>query len=80
MNILALLVVGLVAGFLADKVVKNTFGWKGDMLVGIAGSFIGGWIFSLFGLNPGGLIGEIIPAFVGAVIFLLVLNFIKGRK
>lgn len=80
MNILTLLIVGLVAGFLADKVVKNTFGWMGDMLVGVAGSFIGGWIFNQFGLSAGGFIGEVIAAFAGAVMFLLVLNFIKGRK
>ena len=51
MNIFALLIVGLVAGFFADKVVKNTFGWVGDMLVGVAGSFVGGWIFNLLGLE-----------------------------
>ena len=80
MNILALLVVGLVAGFFADKVVKNTFGTMGDILVGIAGSFIGGYIFSIFGLEAGGLIGQIIAAFIGAVVLLLVINLFKGRK
>ena len=80
MNILALLIVGLVAGLLADKVVKNTFGTVGDILVGIAGSFIGGWIFSLFGLETGGLIGQIIAAFIGAVVLLLIINYFKGKK
>ena len=80
MNIFALLIVGLVAGFFADKVVKNTFGTVGDILVGVAGSFIGGWIFSLLGLNTGGLIGQTVAAFVGAVALLLVINYFKGRK
>jgi len=80
MNILVLLVVGLVAGFFADKVVKNTFGTVGDILVGIAGSFIGGWIFSLFGLEAAGLLGQIIAAFIGAVVLLLLINLFKGRK
>ena len=80
MNILALLVVGLVAGFFADKVVKNTFGTVGDILVGIAGSIIGGWIFSLFGLEAAGLLGQIIAAFVGAVVLLLIINYFKSRK
>jgi len=80
MNILALLVVGLVAGFFADKVVKNTFGTVGDILIGIAGSFIGGWIFSLFGLEAAGLLGQIIAAFVGAVVLLLIINYFKSRK
>lgn len=80
MNILMLVIVGAVAGFLADKVVKNTFGTLADILIGIAGSFLGTWVFSLFGLDLGGLIGEIIVAFVGAVLLLLVLNFFKRRK
>ena len=80
MNILVLLVVGLVAGFFADKVVKNTFGTIGDILVGIAGSFIGSWIFSLFDLEAAGLLGQIIAAFIGAIILLLIINFFKGNK
>lgn len=79
MNILALLIVGLVAGFLADKVVKNTFGLWGDMLIGVAGSFLGGWVFSLLGLSVGGIIGEVLAAFVGAVILLLVINQLKKK-
>ena len=80
MNILALFLVGLVAGYLADKVVKNTFGTMGDILVGIVGSFLGGWIFSLFGLEPDNIIGQIISAFIGAVILLLAINFFKRKK
>ena len=80
MNILALLVVGLVAGFFADKIVKNTFGTIGDILVGIAGSFIGGYIFSIFGLHARRCIQGLVPDFIGAVVLLLVINFFKGRK
>ena len=80
MNIIVLLIVGLVAGFLADKVVKNTFGTVGDMLIGVAGSFIGSWVFGLLGLNLSGLIGEIVVAFVGAVLLLLIVNLFKGKK
>jgi len=79
MNIIPLLIVGLIAGFLADKVVKNTFGLLGDLIVGVIGSFIGGWIFSLLNLNFGGFLGEIIVAFVGAVVLLLVLNSFKRK-
>lgn len=79
MNILVLLVVGLIAGFLADKVVKNTFGLVGDIIIGVVGSFIGGWIFSLLGIAAGGFIGQIIAAFVGAVVLLLVINLFKRK-
>jgi uncharacterized membrane protein YeaQ/YmgE (transglycosylase-associated protein family) len=80
MNIFVLLIVGLVAGFLADKVVKNTYGLLGDMLIGVAGSFIGGWIFGLLGLEIDIFIGQIISAFIGAVLLLLVINYFKKKK
>ena len=80
MNIFVLLIVGLVAGFLADKVVKNTYGLVGDMLIGVAGSFIGGWIFGLLGLEIDIFIGQIISAFIGAVLLLVVINYFKKKK
>jgi len=80
MNIIVLLIVGLIAGFLADKVVKNTFGMWGDMLIGVAGSFIGGWIFSMLGLSVSGLLWDIISAFVGAVVLLLIINLFKKKS
>ena len=74
------LVVGLIAGFLADKVVKNTYGLIGDLIVGIIGSFVGGWLFNLLDWSFEGLLGQIFSAFVGAVVLLLVLNAIKRKK
>jgi len=80
MNIITLIIVGAVAGFLADKVVRNTFGLVGDILIGIAGAFLGSWLFSLLGLSVGsGLLSEIIVAFVGAVVLLLIINLLKKR-
>ena len=80
MNILVLLIVGAIAGFIADKLIKNTYGLVGDLLIGIAGSFVGGWIFSLLGLETTSLIGQIIAALVGAVVLLLVINHFKTKK
>lgn len=79
MNIIVLLIVGLIAGFLADKIVKNTFGMWGDLLIGIAGAFIGSWIFSLLGLPVSGLLWEIIAATAGAVVLLLIINLFKKK-
>jgi uncharacterized membrane protein YeaQ/YmgE (transglycosylase-associated protein family) len=80
MNIITLLIVGLVAGFLADKVVKNSYGLVGDLIVGVLGSFLGTWIFGQFGIGGGGLIEQIIYALIGAIVLLLVLNLLKRRK
>jgi len=80
MKFIIFLIVGAVAGFLADKVVKNTFGRWVDMLIGIAGSFVGDFILGLFGYYADTVLLQVIVAFIGAVSLLLIINFFKGRK
>jgi uncharacterized membrane protein YeaQ/YmgE (transglycosylase-associated protein family) len=79
MDFVWFLLVGLVAGWLAGKLVKGGgFGVVGDIVVGIIGALIGGWIFSTLGATAGGgLLGSIIVATVGAVVLLVVVRFIK---
>jgi uncharacterized membrane protein YeaQ/YmgE (transglycosylase-associated protein family) len=79
MNFLWFLVVGVVAGFLAGKLVKGGgFGLLGDLVVGIVGAILGGWLFGMFGASAGGgLIGSIIVATIGAIVLLLLVRFIK---
>jgi uncharacterized membrane protein YeaQ/YmgE (transglycosylase-associated protein family) len=77
-GLLGVLFVGLIAGFIADKVIKNTYGFWGDLLIGVAGAYLGYWIFGLLGISVGGkLLGEIIAAVIGAVILLVVINKFK---
>lgn len=72
------LLIGLIAGWLAGKVVRGGgFGVIGDMIVGVIGALIGGWLFGKLGIAAGGLIGAIITAFVGAVILILLLRLIR---
>lgn len=79
MNLIWFLLIGLIAGFLAGKVMRGGgFGIVGDMIVGVVGALIGGWLFGQLGIGTGGgLIGAIITAFVGAVILLFLLRVIK---
>ena len=69
------IVVGGIAGFLADAVVAGTrLGVLESIVVGILGAFVGGWLFAQLGAFPGGgLLGQILTAFVGAVILLVIL-------
>jgi uncharacterized membrane protein YeaQ/YmgE (transglycosylase-associated protein family) len=78
-NLLWWCIVGLIAGFLAGKVMKGGgFGVLMDIVIGIIGAMIGGWVFGLVGIFPsGGLIGSIIVAFVGACILLWLVRLIK---
>ncbi len=77
--LLIYLVVGLVAGFLASKVVRGGgLGMIGDIIVGLVGAVIGGWLFAKLGVFSGtGILGSIVTAFVGAVILLVVVRLIK---
>jgi uncharacterized membrane protein YeaQ/YmgE (transglycosylase-associated protein family) len=79
-GLLVFLVVGLVAGWLAGKLVRGGgFGLIGDLIVGVIGAFIGGWLWGALHLPTIGnfWINAIITATVGAVILLIILRAIK---
>ena len=83
MGILAFLVVGLIAGWLAGMLMGgHGFGIVGDMVVGIIGALVGGFLGGmLFGVGVDGFnLQSILVAFVGAVVFLLILRAIPGRQ
>ena len=79
MGFIAWIVVGLIAGWLAGKVMKGGgYGVLMDIVLGIVGGIAGGWIFGLLGIWPGGgMIGSIIVAFVGAVILVALTRLLK---
>ena len=79
-GILIILFVGLVAGWLAGKIVRGTgFGIIGDILVGIAGALIASFVFPKLGIHLGtGLVSEIIYSAIGAIVLLLVVRLIRG--
>jgi uncharacterized membrane protein YeaQ/YmgE (transglycosylase-associated protein family) len=78
-GIIAWLVIGAIAGWLAGQVVKGGgFGLIVDIIVGIVGAVIGGFLAGALGISTGGgIIGSIIVAFIGAVILLFILRLIK---
>ena len=72
------LVVGIIAGWLAGKIMKGSgFGLLGDLIVGILGAVIGGWLFGRLGIAGGGLLGSILVALVGALILLYLVRLVK---
>jgi uncharacterized membrane protein YeaQ/YmgE (transglycosylase-associated protein family) len=79
-SLLVILVVGLIAGWLAGQIVQGTgFGIVGDLLIGIAGAFIGSWLLPQFGLHLGsGIISAIINAASGALLLLLVIRLVRS--
>lgn len=81
-GIIAWLVVGLIAGWLAGMVMKGGgYGVVGDIVVGIIGAFVGGFVFSLItGGGSAGFWGSIAVAFVGAVILIAIVRAMPGRS
>ena len=80
-SIIAWLIVGAIAGWLAGKVVRGGgFGLIGDIVIGIIGAVIAGWLFPFLGIHLGyGMVAAIIDSFIGAVILLVVLRLINAR-
>lgn len=78
-NLFWLIIIGILAGFLAGKLMKGKgFGIFINLLVGIAGAVLGGWLFGQLGLSFGdGLIGSLFSAFLGAVILLFFIGLMK---
>jgi len=84
MGIIGWIILGGISGWLASIVTKRNdqMGCLTNILAGIVGAFVGGWVASLFGF--GGVTGFNIPsllvAFAGAVVVLVIVNLIFGRK
>lgn len=81
MDIITWLIVGLVAGVLASLIVGGV-GLVGDIICGIIGAFVGGWIFRTLGVGTpfSGLAGVIFVAFIGAVVVLFGVHVVAGRR
>jgi uncharacterized membrane protein YeaQ/YmgE (transglycosylase-associated protein family) len=81
-SILVILFVGIVAGWLAGKVVRGAgFGLLGDLVIGIVGAFIATLLFPRLGIHLGsGIVSEILFSALGAIILLLIVRLIRGRR
>lgn len=79
-GLLVILLVGLVAGWLAGKIVAGSgFGLVGDVAVGIVGALIGSWLMPRLGISIGsGIVSAIIVATIGSVLLLVVVGLVSG--
>lgn len=80
-SLIALLLVGTVAGWLAGQVVRGRgYGLLGNLVVGVLGAFIAGWLLPRLGVAiGGGLAGEIVQALLGAIILLVAIVLLRKR-
>ena len=79
-TLLIILLVGLIAGWLAGQIVQGTgFGLIADIAIGVVGALIGSWLLPQLGIHLGtGLISAIVNATIGAVLLLLIVRLVRG--
>lgn len=79
-GIVGIIVIGLIAGYIAEKVTASNHGLLTNLAVGVIGAFVGGFLANVLGLNIApGFWGTLIVATVGAIIFLYLLKALRGR-
>lgn len=79
MNILIFLAIGAVAGWLAQLIMGGNNNLLTNVVVGVAGSFLGAYLFNYFGISlASGLLGVILTAVVGAIVLILVLRILRS--
>lgn len=83
MSIIGWIILGLIAGFIASKIVDKTGqGFFMDLVLGIVGAIVGGFIFSALGI--GGITGfnlySMVVAVIGAIVVLAIYHWVSGRR
>ena len=78
LDLLFYILIGLIAGLLASRILKDSsLGLAGNLVVGIIGAIIGAIIFEFFGVSTSGLIGSLVSAVVGAIILLYIIQQLR---
>ena len=77
---LGMLIIGIIAGWIAEKVTASDHGLFTNLLVGIAGSFVGGWLAQLLNFQFEGWLGTLLVAAIGAVLVLWAWRFATARR
>ena len=80
-NLVLILVVGVIAGWLAGQLVRGTgFGLIGDLVIGVIGAFIGTWLLPQLNIHIGtGMVGAIVSATIGSALLLIILRVFRQR-
>jgi len=80
-HLIWVLLIGLAAGWLAGQIARGRgLGLVGNLVVGVVGAVVGGFVFRLLGLGPTNLLGSLISATVGALVVLAVLGSLSHRR
>ncbi|UTP37815.1 GlsB/YeaQ/YmgE family stress response membrane protein [Phenylobacterium sp. LH3H17] len=78
-GIIGWILIGILAGWVAEKVMKRNHGLLTNLAVGVVGALLGGFVAGLLGINFGGWIGSFVIATLGAIILLFIVGMIRRR-
>jgi len=79
MGIIGWIVIGIIAGWIAEKVMKRNHGLLTNLIVGVVGAFLGGFIATRIGLGPTGWVTSLIVASLGAILLLFIVGLVRRR-
>lgn len=79
-GIIGAIVIGILAGWLAEKIMGRNHGIVLNLVVGVVGAFLGAFVASLLGINFGGFVGSLLVSTAGAVLLLFLLGLFMGRR
>ena len=77
MGLIGAIIIGILAGFIANKIMGKSGGLLWDLILGVIGGFAGGYLFDLLNISLGGIIGPLVIAVVGAVVVLWIASFFR---
>jgi len=77
---ISFLFIGLIAGFIAEKVMSRSHGLLTNLVVGVVGAYLGAFLFRLVGLGATGWIGALVVATIGAIVLLAIVGWIRGSN
>lgn len=80
MGIIWSIIIGVLAGAIAGWLMKGGgFGFLINLLVGLVGSVLGGWIYGMLGISSGGILGSLVMSIIGAVVLIWVVSLFKKK-
>ena len=80
MNFIWFIIIGILAGFIAGKLMRGGgFGLFINLLLGIVGGILGGWVFGLLGIATAGILGSLITSVIGAVLILWIASLFRSK-
>ncbi|WP_269715684.1 GlsB/YeaQ/YmgE family stress response membrane protein [Caulobacter sp. NIBR2454] len=78
-GIIGAIIIGILAGWLAEQIMKREHGLLTNLIVGLVGSFLGAFIANVMGINWGGWIGSLVISTIGAIVLLFLLGLFRRR-